>query len=92
MNETHIFEDAASVTKKSKSNLAFAFMCIPKERRADMVTFYAYCRQVDDIADDTNILEQERHQQLDTWENVLKSGKLVSNCTKLGEKWPMTIS
>ena len=38
-------EDAATVTRKSRSNLAFAFACIPKDRRADMVTFYAYCRQ-----------------------------------------------
>ncbi len=42
--QTEPTQDAATVTKKSKSNLAFAFACIPRDRRADMVTFYAYCR------------------------------------------------
>jgi phytoene synthase len=71
MSET---EDAASVTKKSKSNLAFAFACIPKDRRADMVTFYAYCRLVDDIADDTELPTIEKRRQLEVWRAGLLHG------------------
>ncbi|MFT4547338.1 MAG: phytoene synthase [Verrucomicrobiales bacterium] len=67
-------EDAASITKKSKSNLAFAFVCIPKDRRADMVTFYAYCRLVDDIADDTELPVEEKRRQLDAWRQGLLHG------------------
>lgn len=67
-------ESAASVTKKSKSNLAFAFACIPKDRRKDMVTFYAYCRLVDDIADDTTLPANEKLIRLGRWRNGLLRG------------------
>ena len=43
---------AADVARQAKSNLAFALACLPRERRRDMVTFYAFCRLVDDIADE----------------------------------------
>ena len=43
---------AEEITRGSKSNLAFALRCLPKERRTDMVTFYAFCRIVDDLADE----------------------------------------
>ena len=67
-------DSAAAVTKKSKSNLAFAFVCIPKERRADMVTFYAYCRLVDDIADDTELPTSEKRSRLEAWRRGLIDG------------------
>ena len=31
------------ITKTSNSNLALAFMLLPKDRRGGMVTFYAFC-------------------------------------------------
>jgi len=71
-----IADDAASVTRKSKSNLAFAFACVPKDRRADMVTFYAYCRLVDDIADSTELPESEKRRQLEGWRKGLTDGFL----------------
>ena len=43
----------AEITRRAKSNLAFAFMCVPQDRRPDLNVFYAFCRVVDDIADDT---------------------------------------
>jgi len=67
-------EDAASMTKKSKSNLAFAFRCIPKARRSDMVAFYAYCRLVDDIADDPTLPVDEKRRRLDAWRLGLVGG------------------
>jgi phytoene synthase len=66
--------DAATVTKKSKSNLAFAFACIPKDRRADMVTFYAYCRLVDDIADEPGLPVDEKREGLEEWRHGLLHG------------------
>ncbi len=43
--------DAAAITRASRSNLALAFIALPRECRADISTFYAFCRIVDDIAD-----------------------------------------
>ena len=44
------------ITRKSKSNLAFAFACLPAQKRCDMISFYAFCRVIDDIAAQTNLL------------------------------------
>ena len=43
--------DAARITRRSKSNLALAFVSLGRERRRDITTFYAFCRVIDDIAD-----------------------------------------
>jgi phytoene synthase len=43
---------AEEITRASKSNLALAFIVLPRERRRDISTFYAFCRVIDDIADD----------------------------------------
>ena len=40
----------AQIATKAKSNLAMALACLPKERKRDMISFYAFCRVVDDIA------------------------------------------
>jgi len=53
---------ATSITRKSKSNLALAFILLPKEKRYAMTVLYAFCRQIDDIADAINIeVPQKRH-------------------------------
>ena len=44
--------DAQAITRASKSNLALAFVSLPRERRDDITVFYAWCRVIDDIADD----------------------------------------
>ncbi|MFT5883435.1 MAG: phytoene synthase [Crocinitomicaceae bacterium] len=59
--------EAATITQKAKSNLAFAFLCLPKDRRDDMVTFYAFCRVIDDLADDPDIPMAEKRAGLDSW-------------------------
>lgn len=60
-------EDSKDIAKRSKSNLAFALSSLPRQRRDDMVTFYAFCRVVDDIADEPGMETIERHRQLDVW-------------------------
>ena len=45
--------EAEKITASSRSNLALAFVALPRERRRDISTFYAFCRIVDDIADGT---------------------------------------
>ena len=42
--------EALAITRASKSNLALAFVSLPRERREDMTVFYAWCRVIDDIA------------------------------------------
>jgi phytoene synthase len=55
---------ADQITKKSRSNLAFAFLALPAEKRRDISTFYAFCRQVDDTADDPGIPLEKRKEWL----------------------------
>ena len=45
----------ASITRHSSSNFYYAFMLLPAERRRALYAVYAFCRFVDDIADDQSI-------------------------------------
>lgn len=65
--------DAAAITRASQSNLALAFIALPRERRDDMSVFYAWCRVVDDIADDAGRSEGERRAALDVWKRAVVS-------------------
>jgi phytoene synthase len=62
---------AEEITRASKSNLALAFVALPPERRADMSIFYAFCRVIDDIADEEGIPPEQRRLGLDTWRRAL---------------------
>jgi phytoene synthase len=64
---------AEAITKASKSNLALALVVLPKERRRDMTVFYAFCRIVDDIADEPSVPPEERRAQLDAWRQALET-------------------
>jgi phytoene synthase len=64
--------NAEEITKKSQSNLAFAFVSLPKEKQRDITTFYAFCRQVDDAADDPNVPLAERKHALEGWRRWLR--------------------
>ena len=44
----------ASITRRSSSNFYYAFMLLPAERRQALYSVYAFCRFVDDIADDAS--------------------------------------
>jgi phytoene synthase len=60
-------KNAAAITKASKSNLALAFVALPPVRRADITTFYAFCRLVDDIADDRELPVAEKRRRIELW-------------------------
>jgi phytoene synthase len=62
------------ITRKAKSNLAFTLSCLPKERKRDMVTFYAFCRVIDDLADDLDLPLENRQQGLSEWRNGIDQG------------------
>jgi phytoene synthase len=63
--------DAREITRASKSNLALAFVALPRERREDITVFYAWCRVIDDIADDPGESAAERRSALDLWKQAL---------------------
>ena len=65
---------ASEITRKAKSNLAFALKILPKDKREDTVTFYAFCRSVDDLADDAGIPKPERREGLARWEEGIRDG------------------
>ena len=56
------------------SNLAIALWCLPRERRKDALFFYSFCRAVDDIADNVEMLTAEKLQRLDEWDAALATG------------------
>lgn len=64
--------DARAITRASKSNLALAFVALPRERRDDITVFYAWCRVIDDIADDPGQTIAERQAALDRWKHALR--------------------
>ena len=54
-----------------KSNLAFALACLPRQTRIDMSVFYAFCRVVDDIADDPDLAVEEKRAGLRHWDQIV---------------------
>jgi phytoene synthase len=66
--------DSAEITRQAKSNLAFALQILPRERRDGMITFYAFCRVVDDLADDPQRPLEAREAGLLAWKAGLERG------------------
>jgi phytoene synthase len=60
-------EQSRTITRKSASNLALAFVLLPKPKRQAMSALYAFCREVDDVADDEARPLEERRAQLAAW-------------------------
>lgn len=66
--------DATAITRRARSNLAFALRVLPRERRRDAVTFYAYCRVLDDLADEPGLPLAERAAAIEAWKQGLHAG------------------
>ncbi len=60
-------QHSRALTKKSASNLALAFILLPREKRDAMSALYAFCRAVDDVADEDSIPTEKRRIQLAEW-------------------------
>jgi phytoene synthase len=65
---------ATEITRKAKSNLAFALRCVPADRREHLVSFYAYCRVIDDLADDLDLPLAEKKSGLSGWREIFSTG------------------
>ena len=59
------------ITKASGSNFAAAFRFLPRQKRIDITNFYAFCRLVDDLADDPGPTPLERQAQLTIWRGAV---------------------
>lgn len=67
-------QESRTITQKSASNLALAFVLLPKAKRDGMSALYAFCREVDDVADDESVPIDERRRELAAWrEDVMKA-------------------
>src|SRR5215213_7683531 len=60
-------QESRMITRKSASNLALAFVLLPKPKRDGMSALYAFCREVDDVADDETLPVEQRRRELAEW-------------------------
>lgn len=60
-------QDSRTITRRSASNLALAFVLLPRAKRAGMSALYAFCREVDDVADNESAPLLQRRNQLADW-------------------------
>ena len=59
--------------KASGSSFYIAMRLMPAEERDAMFAIYAFCRKVDDIADDGIGTRAERHEKLEQWRHDLRA-------------------
>ncbi len=62
-----------ALTQKSASNLALAFILLPREKRDAMSALYAFCRAVDDVADEDSVPTEQRRAQLAAWREDIRN-------------------
>jgi len=60
-------DQSRAITRKSASNLALAFVLLPKAKRQAMSALYAFCREVDDVADEETLPLEKRRAALAAW-------------------------
>lgn len=67
-------QDSQTITRKSASNLALAFILLPRDKRFEMAALYAFCREVDDVADEEKVPVETRREGLQAWrEDIWKA-------------------
>jgi phytoene/squalene synthetase len=71
-------QHSRAITRKSASNLALAFILLPQPKRDAMSALYAFCREVDDVADEDAVPVEKRREQLASRPNLLQTG----NCSR----------
>jgi phytoene synthase len=65
-------QHSRAITRKSASNLALAFILLPRPKRDAMSALYAFCREVDDVADNETVPPDKRRAQLAGWHDDAK--------------------
>lgn len=65
-------EASQAITRRSVSNLAPTFAVLDRPRRIAMSALYAFCRQVDDVADEEMTPLETRRTELNEWRNDVR--------------------
>src|ERR1019366_9247978 len=65
-------QECRTITRKSASNLALAFVLLPRAKREAMSALYAFCREVDDVGDNEFASVEHGRAQLAGWRNHLR--------------------
>lgn len=65
-------QHSRALTQKSASNLALAFIMLPREKRDAMSALYAFCRAVDDVADEDSVPVEKRRADLAAWRGDIR--------------------
>ena len=65
-------QHSRALTQKSASNLALAFILLPREKRDAMSALYAFCREVDDVADEESLPIEKRRTDLAAWRKDIR--------------------
>ena len=66
MSERQAREHVESVVRRSKTSFFWAMRALPGAKRHAMFAVYAFCREVDDIADERGTLA-DKLARLDEW-------------------------
>ncbi len=64
-------EYAEDVVRQSGSSFFWAMRTLPEVKRLGMYAVYAFCREVDDIADEPG-LEEDKRAELEVWRNEVE--------------------
>ena len=67
-----MMQHSRAITRKSASNLALAFILLPRAKRDAMSALYAFCREVDDVADEESVPVEKRREQLAAWRDDVR--------------------
>jgi phytoene synthase len=77
-------QQSRAITRKSASNLALAFVLLPKAKREGMSALYAFCREVDDAADEESVPIANRRERLAAWREDVRRA-----CTGADPQFPV---
>ena len=77
-------QESRTITRKSASNLALAFVLLPRPKRDAMSVLYAFCREVDDVADDESVPVEKRRAGLAAWREDVRRA-----CEKKSPEFPV---
>ena len=83
MNATQF---CSQLTRKSRSNFYYAFLFLPRPRRAALYAVYAFCRIVDDVADLGTDPEVQRKELARWWAEVARCYEGGESETPVGRR------
>jgi 15-cis-phytoene synthase len=81
-------QHSRAITRKSASNLALAFILLPRPKRDAMSALYAFCREVDDVADEESVPAEKRRAQLSEWRDDIRRA-YANQSPKFAVNWEL---